>query len=249
MGRLAGKVAIISGGARGIGEATARLFVREGARVLLADVLEEDVRALAEALDESGDTVAWCRLDVTDESAWTDAVRQCESVFGRVDVLVNNAGVYRRTLLEDTSAEEWDWMLEINGKGVFLGARAVLESMRAAGGGSIINLSSVAGIIGGAATAYNASKGAVRILSKSIAVQYGPDGIRCNSVHPAPIETSMGRDAAPTPDIRAQRMAEIPLQRFGEPDEVANVILFLASDESSYVTGSELVVDGGLTAR
>ena len=115
--------------------------------------------------------------------------------------------------------------------------------------GAIVSASSVAGIIGGASTAYNASKGAVRILSKSIAVQYGPYGIRCNSVHPAPIETSMGRDAAPTPDIRAQRMAEIPLQRFGEPQEVANAILFLASDESSYVTGSELVVDGGLTAR
>ena len=249
MGRLDGKVALITGGARGIGEACARLFVAQGGRVMLGDVLADDAAKVARSLSADGATARACPLDVTNEAAWNDTVAQTESAFGPVTVLVNNAGVYRRTLLADTTPEEWDWMMDINAKGVYLGARAVLASMQGAGGGSIVNISSVAGLIGGAATAYNASKGAVRLLTKSIAVQYGAQGIRCNSIHPAPIETDMGDLSAPTPEIRKQRIAEIPLLRFGEAEEVANCILFLASDESSYVTGGELVVDGGYTAR
>ena len=175
-------------------------------------------------------------------------MRRCESAFGPVDVLVNNAGVYRRTTVMDTDPEEWDWIMDVNAKGAFLGIKAAIPSMRRAGSGSIVNLSSIAGLIGGAASAYNASKGAVRLLTKSTAFQHGREGIRCNSVHPAPIETSMGDLAAP-PEVREERIAEIPLNRFGRPEEVAQGVLFLASDESSYVTGSELVIDGGVTAR
>ena len=189
-------------------------------------------------------------LDVASESQWAEAVaRVCETL-GAPTVLVNNAGIYARRLIEDTSASDLDRMLEVNVKGVFLGTKAVLAAMRAAGGGSIVNLSSVAGIIGSAYSSdYNASKGAVRILTKCTAVQYAKDNIRCNSVHPAPIDTDMGWEALPAGEIHDQRLREIPLGRMGTPDEVANAILFLASDESSYVTGSELVVDGGFTAR
>ena len=248
--RLEGKVAFVTGASAGIGAAVARRFASEGASVALADVRTEDGTALSEALAAEGHRTCFVPLDVASESQWAEAIALVTGTLGEPTVLVNNAGIYARRLIEDTSASQLDRMLDVNVKGVFLGIKAVLPAMRAAGGGSIINLSSVAGIVGsGYSSDYNASKGAVRILTKCAAIQNAKDNIRCNSVHPAPIDTDMGREAAPEGEIRDQRLQEIPLGRMGTAEEVANAILFLASDESSYVTGSELVVDGGLTAR
>ena len=248
--RLEGKVALVTGAASGIGAATARRFAAEGASVALTDVRAEAGTALAETLNADGHRACFVPLDVTSESQWEAAVARVTGRFGAPTVLVNNAGIYALRLIEDTSPAELDRMMEVNVKGVFLGIKAVLPAMRAGGGGSIVNLSSVAGIIGSAISSdYNASKGAVRILTKCAALQYAKDGIRCNSVHPAPIDTDMGWQAMPAGEIRERRLQEIPLGRMGTADEVANAILFLASDEASFVTGSELVVDGGLTAQ
>lgn len=248
--RLEGKVALVTGAAAGIGAAVARRFAAEGASVALTDVRVEEGAALGETLDAAGHRTCFMPLDVTSESQWEDAVRRTGEALGAPTVLVNNAGIYARRLIGETTADELDRMLAVNVKGVFLGIKAVLPAMRAAGGGSIVNLSSVAGIIGSAYSSdYNASKGAVRILTKCAAVQYAKDNVRCNSVHPAPIDTDMGWEALPEGEIREQRLREIPLARMGTPDEVANAVLFLASDEASYITGSELVVDGGFTAR
>ena len=248
--RLGGKVALVTGAASGIGAATARRFAAEGASVALTDVRAEVGAALAETLSADGHRACFVPLDVTCESQWEAAVARVTDRFGAPTVLVNNAGIYARRLIEDTSPAELDRMMEVNVKGVLLGIKAVLPAMRAASGGSIVNLSSVAGIIGSAISSdYNASKGAVRILTKCAALQYAKDGIRCNSVHPAPIDTDMGWQAMPAGEIRERRLQEIPLGRMGTADEVANAILFLASDEASFVTGSELVVDGGLTAQ
>ena len=248
--RLEGKVALVTGAAAGIGAAVARRFAAEGASVALTDVRTEDGAALSEALNAEGHRTCFVPLDVASESQWAESVALVTKTLGGPTVLVNNAGIYARRLIENTSATQLDRMLDVNVKGVFFGIKAVLPAMRAAGGGSIVNLSSVAGIVGsGYSSDYNASKGAVRILTKCAAIQNAKDNIRCNSVHPAPIDTDMGREAAPAGEIRNQRLLEIPLGRMGTAEEVANAILFLASDESSYVTGSELVVDGGLTAR
>ena len=248
--RLAGKVALISGGATGIGAATARRFVAEGAAVTIGDVREEEGEQLAAALAGDGARALFVPLDVRREADWERAVAQTVARFRHLDVLVNNAGIYARRLLTETTPADWDRMMEVNAKGVFLGARAVIEAMRAAGGGSIVNLSSVAGLVGsGIATDYNASKGAVRLLTKCIAIQHARDNIRCNSVHPAPVDTPMGQASMPEGEIRRRRLEEIPLGRLGTVDEVAWAIVYLASDESSYTTGAELAVDGGLTAR
>ena len=248
--RLEGKVAFVTGAAAGIGAAVARRFAAEGAAVALADVRTEDGAALGQALEAAGHRTCFVPLDVTSETEWREAVAEATRMLGGPTVLVNNAGIYARRLIESTSTAQLDHMLNVNVKGVFLGIKAVLPAMRAAGGGSIVNLSSVAGLLGsGVSSDYNASKGAVRILTKCAAIQHANDNIRCNSVHPGPIETDMGREAVPVGAPREQRLQETPLGRLGTPEEVANAILFLASDESSYVTGSELVVDGGFTAR
>ncbi len=248
--RLEGKVALITGGARGMGAVEARLFAREGARVGIADILVDEGRRLEAEIAESGGEAIFIRLDVTSEADWKRAVDSLVARFGKLDVLVNNAGIYHRAMVEQTTVQDWERVVEVNAKGVFLGTRAVIPAMRKAGGGSIVNISSIAGIVGSPySAAYNASKGAVRILTKATAVQYAREGIRCNSVHPGPIETDMLDLAFPDAASRQQRAALTPMGRFGRPEDVAYGVLFLASDESSYMTGSELVIDGGWTAQ
>ena len=248
--RLEGKVALISGGARGIGAAEAKLFAREGANLAIGDVLETEGQQLAEEIAETGGQVTFFKLDVTSEEDWQAAVRTTLERFGKVDVLVNNAGIIKRDRVVDTSGEDWDRIMEVNAKGVFLGTKYVIPEMIKAGGGSIVNLSSVAGILGSpAGSAYGASKAAVRILTKSTAIQYARNGIRANSVHPGPIDAPMMEPIKANPRHYQKYIDGTPMGRFGTPEEVANAILFLASDESSYMTGSELVIDGGITAQ
>ena len=251
MMRLEGKVALISGGARGQGAAEARLFAGEGCKVVIADVLEEEGRRLEAAISETGGECVFVQMDVTSEEDWKAAVAAAVSRFGKLDVLVNNAGIYRQVSIEDTSEELWDSIFEINAKGVFLGTKAVIPEMRKAGGGSIINISSVAGLIGSwRAPAYGATKGAVRLFSKSTAIQYAAENIRCNSVHPGIIETPMTTPTLLRDDAARQAsLSRTPIGRIGTAEDVAWGALFLASDESSFMTGSELVIDGGLFAQ
>ena len=249
--RLENKVALISGGARGMGAAEAILFTSEGAKVVIGDVLEDEGRQTEAQINESGGDCLFVRLDVTNESNWQDAVATTVARFGKLDILVNNAGIFPLGTVEATSEEMWDRVMAINAKGVFLGTKHAIPEMRKAGGGSIVNISSIAGLIGSrGAAAYGASKGAVRIFTKSTAVQYAAEGIRANSVHPGIIETPM---SIPTIlNSREQRDTQInrtPLGRIGTAGDVASGVLFLASDESSFMTGSELVIDGGLTAQ
>jgi len=245
--RLEGKVALISGGARGIGAAMSTRFAAEGAHVCIGDIEDAAGIALAETIQAAGQDARFMRLDVIDSAAWQAAVDALVADFGGIDILVNNAGIYDRRPLEEISEESWDRVMGVNAKGPFLGAKAVIPAMRMKGGGSIVNISSTAGIRGSVASHYGASKGAVRLLTKSIAGTYAKDGIRCNSVHPGPVETEMGYAAVPEA-VRAERFGRIPLGRFADPSEIANAVLFLASDEASFMTGSEMVVDGGSTA-
>jgi NAD(P)-dependent dehydrogenase (short-subunit alcohol dehydrogenase family) len=249
--RLENKVALISGGARGMGAAEARLFAQEGAKVVIGDVLEEDGHQTEAQINESGRECLFVRLDVTSEINWQEAVATTVARFGKLDILVNNAGIYPPALIEDTTEELWDRIMDINGKGVFLGTKCAIPEMRETGGGSIINISSTAGLRGSpGAAAYGASKGAVRLFTKSTAIQYAKDNIRANSVHPGIIETDMTLPTILTDEeARQGRIARIPLGRIGQPDDVAYGVLFLASDESSFMTGSELVIDGGRTAQ
>ena len=248
--RLEGKVALISGGARGQGAVEAKLFASEGASVVIGDILDDLGRQVEAEIAESGGSATYVRLDVTSESQWNDAVAVAVERYGKLDILVNNAGILIRAGVEDTTEEDWDRIMDINAKGVFLGTKAAILAMREAGGGSIINISSVAGLQGSpASAAYSSTKGAVRILTKSTAVQYAKEGIRCNSVHPGLIYTDMTRDTLDTPEGERDWLARVPMGRIGESEDVAKGVLFLASDESSYMTGSELVIDGGITAQ
>ena len=248
--RLQGKVAIITGGARGQGEAEARMFVREGAKVVFGDVLDDEGRQVEAEIAAAGGEAVYVRLDVTDEDAWREAVGTAVSRFGKVDILVNNAGIASWNAGDDASVEEWDRIMEVNAKGVFLGTKAVIPAMRAAGGGSIINISSISGMVGqvNIHPGYNASKGAVRILTKSTAVQHAAEGIRCNSIHPGPVKTPMTERSWSNPEWLQATERRTPLGRYADPDEIAYGVLFLASDESSFMTGSEMVIDGGVTA-
>ena len=232
-----------------MGAVEARLFVKEGAKVAIADVLQDEGNSLEAEISNAGGDAFFVNLDVTSEKAWSRAIAEVVAKYGRLDILVNNAGIYRRGLVEDTTELEWDTVLDVNAKGVFLGTKFAIPAMRASGGGSIVNISSVAGIIGSKqSTAYNASKGAVRLLTKTTAIQYAQEGIRANSVHPGPIGTQMLDQVFPDQEMKENRMSEIPIGRMGTVDDVAYGVLFLASDESSYMTGSELVIDGGFTA-
>ncbi|HAA95651.1 MAG TPA: cyclopentanol dehydrogenase [Dehalococcoidia bacterium] len=248
--RLENKVALISGGARGMGAVEAKLFAQEGAKVVIGDMLAEEGRKVEAEINEAGGECVFVPLDVADEKAWESAVNEAVSRYGKLDILVNNAGIYRASNVEDTTTNEWEQIMDVNAKGVFLGLRSVIPAMRNAGGGSIINISSVAGLVGNRrTTAYNASKGAVRLLTKSTAIQYASEGIRCNSVHPGTIETPMTEGFLADEEQRTDRMNRTPLGRLGRPEDVAYGALYLASDESSFVTGSELVIDGGRTAE
>ena len=256
--RLEGKVAIISGGARGVGSEVpgmgaveARLFAQEGAKVVVGDILEEEGRLLVAGIVDAGGEALFVTLDVTREDQWEAAVVVARREFGRVDVLVNNAGVSGRGRVEEVSVDEWDRVMDINAKGVFLGTKAVIPAMRETGGGSIVNISSQLGLVGtdNSSPQYQASKGAVRLLTKATAIQYAKDGIRANSVHPGPIITPMTEEGRGDEERYQLLVSRTPLGRYGRPEEVAYGVLFLASDESSFMTGSELVIDGGWTAQ
>src|SRR5215469_7780767 len=249
MDRLKGKIALISGGARGQGAAEARLFVGEGAKVVIGDVLDDQVAATANEINgkAGGRAVVGVHLDVTRAADWRSAVATCVREFGGLDIVINNAGIFNMSGLEDTSEELWDSIVNINQKGVWLGMKETVAAMRKRGGGSIVNISSVAGLTGSTgSTAYHGTKGAVRLLTKAAAVQYAPENIRVNSVHPGLIGTQMV-EIIPAGQRRAFTNF-VPLRREGTAEDVANVVLFLASDDASYVTGAEFVVDGGLTA-
>ena len=248
-GRLDGKVALISGGARGQGAAEGKLFASEGAKVVLGDVLDDEGQKIASAIESAGGSAIYLHLDVTKEADWQNAVDTTVSTFGKLDILVNNAGILHMAGLEETSLAVWDTVTEVNQKGVLLGMKLSVPAMRNSGGGSIINISSIGGLVGaGAATAYQASKGAVRLMTKSVAIQYAKDGIRANSVHPGIITTPMVTEGF-DPETRELFAQATPLGREGASEEIANGALFLASNESSYMTGAELVLDGGYTAQ
>ena len=249
MGRLEGKVALISGAARGQGEAEARLFANEGAKVVFGDILDMEGEKVEAEINETGGEAKYIHLDVTNESEWETAVKESVNSYGKLDILVNNAGISIGKNVEETTLEEWDLVQDVNSKGVFLGTKAAIPAMRESGGGSIVNISSIAGLGGIASAPYVASKGAVRLLTKSTAVQYGPENIRCNSVHPGFIETEMIRGILSNSEERAKRLAITPLGIFASAHDIALAVLFLASDESRYMTGSELVIDGGITAQ
>ena len=252
-GRLAGKVALVTGAASGLGRAIAGRFAAEGARVVIADVDAAGGRAAAQAI---GEPARFVEHDVTREASWTAALDAAQAAFGRLDVLVNNAGVATIGDVERTTLEEWRFVHAVNLDGTFLGCKHGIPRLRAAGGGAIINMSSIAGIIGvHNLAAYCSSKGAVRLLTKSVALRCArrKDNIRCNSIHPVYAATPMvDRMLASAPDPAGQREAleaMVPLGRLAQPQEVADVALFLASDDSRFITGAELVIDGGLTAN
>jgi NAD(P)-dependent dehydrogenase (short-subunit alcohol dehydrogenase family) len=261
--RLIDKVAIVTGGASGIGAETARLFARHGAAVLLTDSNTALGKRIEEEIIAADGTALFASQDVRDEAKWAEVVGLAEKTYGRVDILCNIAGISGRDpklniqttmtagpRLADQTLAHWNQVMEINATGVFLGTKAAIPAMQRAGGGSIINISSICGIIGSHANAaYHASKGAVRIFSKAAAIQYAPDKIRVNSVHPGFVDTPMTQPGHSNPEVAAQRIAATPLGRFGTPHDIAAGCLYLASDDSSWVTGSELVIDGGMTAN
>ena len=248
--RLENKGALISGGARGMGAVEAKLFASEGARIIIGDIREEEGRQVEAQINESGGDCFFTHLDVTSEANWLEAVAQAVARYGKLDILINNAGIFPMEKVEETTEESWDMVMDVNAKGVFLGTKSVIPAMRAAGGGSIINLSSIAGLVGSTYSAsYNASKGAVRLLTKSTAIQYAKEGIRANSIHPGLIDTLMAANLLADEDLRQRRVATTPMGRVGRAEEVAYGALYLASDESSFMTGSELVIDGGFTAQ
>ncbi|MCH7905980.1 MAG: glucose 1-dehydrogenase [Chloroflexi bacterium] len=250
--RLEGKVAIVSGGASGIGEATSRLFAAEGASVVIADINDELGAALESDIRDGGGEAAYLKLDVTDEEQWRAVVAETVTRFGKLDIVVNNAGISApgRPPTEEQTVEGWDAVMAVNAKGVFLGTKHAIPEMRKAGGGSIVNISSVYGNVGSkGGTAYHASKGACRTFSKAAAIQYAGEQIRVNSVHPGFVDTPMTAELHSLPSVHEERVAKTPLGRMGLPEDIAYGILYLASDESRFVTGSELVIDGGMTAQ
>ena len=249
--RLDGKVALVTGGASGIGAETSRLFAREGAKVAITDLNDDGGRAVAM---EIGDAAFYARLDTRNEAEWQTVVEQSVDTYGRLDILVNAAGVPGRrtdggsTRIDEQELEDWNRVMDVNSTGIFLGMKTVIPEMRKAGGGSIVNISSIYGLVGSPnSAAYHASKGAVRLATKSAALQYAAENIRVNSVHPGIVTTGMNREINEDPVLSVPRLAATPMGRFGQPIDIANGCLFLASDESGWMTGAELVIDGGYT--
>ena len=247
--RLKGKVALVTGGNKGIGAAVVRRFASEGAKVWSGDILTDKTNELSDDLAYDKENIIHETLDVTRQTSWQLLINKIVHETRKIDILINNAGIYERRSIEETTEEQFDKMLAVNTKGPFIGIKLALDALKASGNASIVNLSSTAGLRGSFAVHYGASKGALRLMTKSIASKYAKDGIRCNSVHPGPIDTEMGHTAVPPDQLKERLYERIPMGRFGTAEEVANVILFLASDESSFVTGSEVVVDGGATSK
>ena len=246
--RLTDKVAIVTGGAHGMGEAEARLCAAEGARVIVADILENEAEIVAFDIRAGGAEAMAAKIDVTSESEWMELIGKVVATYGRLDILVNNAGISSSSVGDPDGLDGWHRIIAVNQTSVFLGTRRAAEQMAKTGGGSIINISSIMGFVGSASghPAYHASKGAVRIYSKAAAVRYGPSGVRVNTVHPGYMPPMLNATNA---DERADKIAATPLRRIGKPIEVAYGVLFLASDEASFITGTELVIDGGFIAQ
>jgi cyclopentanol dehydrogenase len=244
------KVAFISGGARGIGAAISRLLASEGASVVMGDILEAEGIAIERQILETGGQARFIHMDVRDEGQWEHALGTAVARFGKLDVLVNNAGISTPHGVEDLSVDAWDRILDVNAKSVFLSTKHAIPKMLNSGGGSIVNISSEQGIVGSATgnSAYHASKGAVRLFTKSVALRYATKGIRVNSVHPGPVETPMLLSGFEDDQQWDRMVSKVPMGRVGKPEEVAFGVLFLASDESSFITGAELVIDGGFIA-
>lgn len=256
--RLAGKVALITGAAAGVegqlmgfGGAAARLFAHEGAKVVLTDIKEEMGFQTAAQIREHGGEALFVRHDVTSAEDWQEVIHTAIATFGTLNVLVNNAGTGARFTVEETTMAVWDAQMAVHAKGVFLGTKYAIPEMRKAGGGSIINVSSIYGLVGSStSTAYHAAKGAIRIFTKAAAIQYANENIRVNSVHPGYCETPLTMGGYSTdPQRREWSIDRTPLGRLGTADDIAYGMLYLASDESAYVTGAELVIDGGMTAQ
>jgi NAD(P)-dependent dehydrogenase (short-subunit alcohol dehydrogenase family) len=246
--RLKDKVAIVTGGAHGMGEAEARLFAKEGAKVVVADILADLAETVAADIAAQGGEVIAARIDVTSEADWQGLIERTVATYGRLDILVNNAGISGSSVGDPDALDGWNRIIAVNQTSVFLGTRLAAEQMAKTGGGSIVNISSIMGFVGSDSghPAYCASKGAVRIYTKAAAVRYGPRGVRVNSVHPGYMPPMLN---ATNQNLRAEKIAQTPLRRLGEPIEVAYGVLFLASDEASFVTGAELVIDGGFIAQ
>jgi NAD(P)-dependent dehydrogenase (short-subunit alcohol dehydrogenase family) len=248
--RLKDKVALITGAAGGIGAEIARRFCEEGALVWIADTKEKDGLARVEELKARGCAAFFVRLDVTDEQSWRDAFAALVSGSKRLDVLVNNAGINIRVPIEQMEGKDFDVMMAVNVRGPFIGIKHALPLMRSSGGGSIINMSSICGMIGHRYTteAYTVTKGALTLMTKSIGVRYAKDNIRCNSIHPSTVDTPLMREVFKDPAKKQERLGEVPLGRLATTDDVANAAVYLASDEAAFLNGVSLPVDGGLTA-
>lgn len=250
MGRVENKVAMITGAAKGIGRACAELLAREGAKVVLTDIDAESGESVVKGIGQAGGEALFLHHDVTDEARWDEIMAEITAQFGGLDVLVNNAGILLMKPIGETSVDEWEQVFSVNVKSAFLGTRAALAPMRARGGGSIINLSSIYGLVGAPhAAAYQASKGAVRLFSKGAAAEYAEFGIRVNSLHPGVIDTPMAHHLLVDEEVRNAVLGPTLLGRAGSPEEIAPAVLFLASDEASFMCGSEMVVDGGYSSN
>jgi len=248
--RLKGKSALVTGAAQGIGEAIARRFAGEGAFVFIGDLRAEAGEEIAKAIRDAGGSALFLKLDVTSEQSWTESMERIEKEAGCLDILINNAGINIREPIETMKAEQLDAMLAVNVKGPFLGCKYAIPIMRKAGGGSIINMSSVCGLIGHRYTpeAYTVTKGAVTLLTKTVAVRYAKDNIRCNSIHPSTADTPFTQSVLQDPLKLAERIGEVPLGRLASVSDIANAALFLASDEAAFINGVAFPVDGGTTA-
>ncbi|MEC7838107.1 MAG: SDR family oxidoreductase [Chloroflexota bacterium] len=248
MSRLENKVSIITGGASGIGEAISKIFHQEGSNICVIDNNKNKLENFEKSIDSKDDVLTFS-FDVSDENSWKDCIKEVLNTWGKIDVLVNNAGMSLRSNFEEMKKEDWDKVFAVNSTAVMLGTQNVIANMKKNRSGSIINVSSIFGLVGSArsSTAYHASKGSSRIFTKTIAAQYGKHNIRSNSIHPGFTDTPMTEDIHSIEQVRNERLAMTPMGRLGKPEDIAYGALYLASDESSWVTGSELVIDGGET--